>query len=58
MDRTVKASLATFVAMLIIGFLFKLGGFFENYQAASFYVAAILLGLLGALVWTFVYKKG
>ncbi len=58
MARTVKAPLATLVAMLIIGFLFKLSGFFENSQAASFYVAAILLGLLGALVWIFVYKKG
>jgi chromate transport protein ChrA len=58
MTASIKATLATLIAMLIVGFLFKTVGLFENFRSASFYVAAILLGLLGAFVWVFVYKKG
>ncbi|MFZ5809280.1 MAG: hypothetical protein ACOY16_08355 [Chloroflexota bacterium] len=58
MTASIKATLATLIAMFIVGFLFKAGGFFENFQTTSFYVVAIFLGLLGAFVWIFVYKKG
>lgn len=58
MTASIKATLATLIAMLIVGFLFNTVGLFENFWSAPFYVAAILLGLLGAFVWVFVYKKG
>jgi len=57
MTASIKATLSALIAMLIVGFLFKAGGFFENFQTTSFYAAAIFLGLLGAFVWIFAYKK-
>jgi hypothetical protein len=58
MSASIKATLATLFVMLIVGLLLRTSGLFENFGTASFYVAVIFLGLLGALVWTLVYKKG
>lgn len=56
MTASIKATLATFITMLIVGLLFKASGLFENIGTTVFYIAAILLGLLGALIWIVVYK--
>jgi membrane associated rhomboid family serine protease len=57
MAASIKATLATLIAMLIVGLSLKTSGLFENSGTASFYVAAALLGFLGALVWMFVYRS-
>ncbi len=51
MGSAMKATLVTLSVMLIVGVLFKVSGFFENFQTTPFYVAALFLGVLGAFVW-------